>query len=74
MFSVHIIIIYRCVLEKYYTDHHDVDEDVRTLLEQGDRWVNGGMTGITRRDLSAPIDYTVDAVASKKIIYNLLVY
>ena len=47
-----------------YTDYHDVDEDLRTLLEQGGRWTNGGMAGITRREMYESSTNTLDIVAS----------
>ena len=35
-----------------YTDKHDVDEDLRTILIQGGRWNHEGDTGITFRAIA----------------------
>ena len=48
-------------LIKYYTDAHDVDEDMRTISLQGGRW-SESMTGFARRsmvDTSTATWYTV---------------
>lgn len=66
MFSVHIIITYRYILEKYYTDHHDVDEDLRTIVDYGGGCTNGTSAGITRRNPYDSSSFTWDGVASKK--------
>ena len=71
MFSVHIIIIYRYVLEKYYTDWQDVDEDIATIPGQGGYWSHGLFVGVTQRHLFDFPTNVHDIVASKKIIYNL---
>ena len=69
MFSVHIIITYRYVFEKYYTDTHDVDEDLRTIMSYG------GDCGLYWGDMESGVflhamydssTSTVDNVASKK--------
>ena len=39
MFSVHIIIICRYVFRKYYTDHHDVDEDTSHANLRGGSYI-----------------------------------
>ena len=72
MFSVHIIIIYRYILE-YYTDWQDVDEDIATIPGQGGYWSHGLFVGVTQRHLFDFPTNVHDIVASKKIIYNLLV-
>ena len=74
MFSVHIIIIYKYVLEKYYTDWQDVDEDIATIPGQGGYWSHGFFVGVTQRHLFDFPTNVHDIVASKKIIYNLLFY
>jgi len=51
-------------LIKYYTDMHDVDEDVRTGVRQGGSWGWENMAGITERSLNAPTFYVDTVVAS----------
>ena len=51
----------------YYTDIHDVDEDLRTIMHQGKRWDSGSMGGITRRDMYYSSSVAHLEVASKKI-------
>ena len=65
MFSVHIIIIYRYVLEKYYTDWQDVDEDIATIPGQGGYWSHGLFVGVTQRHLFDFPTNVHDIVASK---------
>ena len=66
MFSVHIIIIYRYVLE-YYTDWHDVDENMVTISNQGGYYSDGeSIVGIVRRNVNFDITGKGDIVASKK--------
>ena len=36
--------------KKYYTDWHDVDEDLRTIAIQGGAWTDISYAGITHRD------------------------
>lgn len=65
MFSVHIIITCRYVFRKYYTDDHDVDEDMRTICTHGGQWVNTS-AGITMRTMNDTPTSSWDHVASKK--------
>jgi len=51
----------------YYTDAHDVDEDLRTIASFAGRWIGGRGIGITLRSLvDAPTYIRVD-VASRLI-------
>ena len=52
---------------KYYTDLHDVDEDLRTIMHQGERWDSETTAGITRRDMYYSSSFAYLEVASKKI-------
>jgi len=36
---------------KYYTDHHDVDEETRTIAHCGNFWARESHAGIAHRDL-----------------------
>ena len=36
---------------KYYTDVHDVDENLRTIVNPGGDWILGGMVGIMFREM-----------------------
>lgn len=66
MFSVHIIIIYRYVFRKYYTDYHDVDEDQATIPYYGGSFGGKSDAGVVYRSpLNIP-SHTSDVVASKK--------
>lgn len=50
---------------KYYTDLHDVDEDLKTITSQGGRWGYEGMAGITRRTINDTPTSVSDVVAYK---------
>jgi hypothetical protein len=52
-------------LIKYYTDYHDVDEDLRTVTGYGGRWESGSTTGIADRNMIDPSTNAHIAVASK---------
>ena len=66
MFSVHIIIIYRYVFRKYYTDPYDVDEDMMTIVNHGGRWIVGSNAGTACRNLFNSPSTSTDNVVSKK--------
>ena len=52
----------------YYTDEHNVDEDVRTIVDQGGRHDHDTWAGIARRVMSDPPTTTwVDAAS--RLIY-----
>ena len=40
------------ILEKYYTDEHDVDEELMAIVSQGGRWHEGNRAGIALRSLN----------------------
>ena len=58
----------RRVLYIYYTDWHDVDEDVQTIAGYGGYWGNGdsGRAGVFKRDVFYTITSTIDIVASMR--------
>ena len=64
MFSVHIIITCRYVLE-YYTDWHDVDEELMTIASYGGHWDMTDWGGAVCRTVEFG-HITRDVVASKK--------
>ena len=37
---------------KYYTDHHDVDEDIRAITAQGGDWGDDIRVGVVRRTMN----------------------
>ena len=49
---------------KYYTDRHDVDEDMRTIMYQGGRWLNNTSAGITYQDTDHTSTDSFDSIAS----------
>ena len=52
-------------MQKYYTDNHDVDEDLRTITNYGGQWDYETRVGVMCRDMwysSVAID---NVVASK---------
>ena len=52
----------------YYTDMHNVDEDVLTTVEQGGRWTNGTSAGVVSRSIEDdPVDLVAGKVASRLI-------
>jgi len=51
----------------YYTDEHDVDEDLRTISAQGGEWPMGKQVGITNRHLYRSSPHTSDFAASRLI-------
>ena len=48
----------------YYTDVHDVDEDVRTIADQGGMWFDGNQVGITNRSSNEASTDAWNGVAS----------
>lgn len=51
----------------YYTDLHDVDEDLKTIARLGGRWLEErNAAGITRKDIVYSPTATIDTVASRK--------
>ena len=54
-------------MKKYYTDPHDVDEDVKSIIRLGGRWTDGAAAGITHKDIVYPDTNYSTTVASKKI-------
>ena len=51
----------------YYTDEHDVDEDLKTIMAQGGYWPDGSWAGIMLRDLSTHPTSSLNRVASRLI-------
>lgn len=49
----------------YYTDYHDVDEDMKTIASQGCRWESVELGGIHDRNLTNPEVFISDNVAYK---------
>ena len=52
---------------KYYTDYHDVDEDVRTISGCGGQWVFTIRTGVTSRYMDDSSSTISNTVASRLI-------
>ena len=48
----------------FYTDYHDVDEEMRTIPLYGAHWGDTTAVGIARRELFNAPNYSNDAVAS----------
>ena len=53
--------------KKYYTDFHDVDEDMASILAYGGFWIAGNWPGIAYRDMCDSPTNTLDIVASRLI-------
>ena len=51
----------------YYTDEHDVDENMVTIMNQSGMWLNGSMVGITIRTMNDTSTSSPDYVASSDI-------
>lgn len=51
----------------YYTDQHNVDEDLRTISNYGDAWAMGNWAGVTRRTMNDSPTTTLDDAASRLI-------
>ena len=51
----------------YYTDYHDVDENLMTIASQGCGWMTVEHGGIHDRNLMNPEVFTSDNVASRLI-------
>ena len=49
-----------------YTDHHDVDEELKTFVRQGGQWPEGSLEGITYRYIFNSSSYAADDVALMK--------
>ena len=52
---------------KYYTDAHDVDEDLRTISFHGGMFIDGRQAGVTQRYTRSDVPHSSDAVASSDI-------
>ena len=50
--------------KKYYTDYHDVDEELRTIIPQGGSWWENDGVGVAFRRMIDPPTITHDDVAS----------
>ena len=50
----------------YYTDLHDVDEDIRTISNYGGRWLTETNAGVAYRDIRYDPTSAFDTVASLK--------
>ena len=50
----------------YYTDQHDVDEDLTAIAEQSGQWSDITQTGIALRNISSRPTAAGGSVASKK--------
>ena len=57
---------------RYYTDAHNVDEDMTTISVQGGSWNYGTATGITQRELMSDTSASGDNVASYAYDHHLL--
>jgi len=55
------------ILGRYYTDSHDVDEDLKTIIRHGGYWIDGSNAGITHRNLYSAPTSSWDIVASRLI-------
>jgi len=49
---------------KYYTDSHNVDEDLTTITRLGGHWNHSGPAGIALRSLDNSPTVSFDTVAS----------
>lgn len=61
-----VVLLCAGILERYYTDSHNVDEDLRTITYQGGRWLAVSTGGITMREMYDSPTSSGDYVASKK--------
>ena len=52
---------------KYYTDEHNVDEDLRTIAKQGARYEDPDYAGIFKRNLNRDEFYSASSVASSNM-------
>ena len=59
---------------KYYTDWHEVDEDLTTILIQGGGWFDNIIGGITQRNMwwfsSQLADYVASSTVKILILYG----
>ena len=51
----------------YYTDEHNVDEDLRTIAKQGARYEDPDYAGIFKRNLNRDEFYSASSVASSNM-------
>ena len=54
-------------LIKYYTDEHNVDEDLRTIAKQGARYEDPDYAGVFKRNLNRNEFYLASSVASSNM-------
>ena len=60
-------------LIKYYTDHHNVDEDLATIADVGGWWSHSDMAGITYRTMNNSSPDLLDGVASSNMRNSLII-
>ena len=60
------------ILGRYYTDYHNVDEDMVTITSYGGNWDWASDTGITLRYVQDTPSHTSDVVASSDMKNSLI--
>ena len=55
------------ILGRYYTDWHNVDEDLISIPDYGGPWREGSNTGVTQRYMDCPLCLEASNVASRLI-------
>ena len=58
----------------FYTDWHEVDEDLRTICKCGGRWGAESSEGVTYRQMDSNSTHTSDIVASMRRHWKLIKY
>ena len=61
-------------LIKYYTDLHDVDESMMTIVHHGGEWWRGSNAGITHRDVAGEPSTISDVAASRRRHLKMFIY
>ena len=57
-----------------YTDHHDVDEEMRTIVRHGGWYVDGNLSGFTCRFMRETPTNTSESVASSNMKNSQILY
>ena len=62
-----IVLFCAVILGRYYTDYHDVDEEIVTIVLHGAGWYDSTSAGVTLRCLFRPYSHISVNVASSNM-------
>ena len=62
-----IVLFCAVILGRYYTDYHDVDEEIVTIVPQGGQWDYENSVGVMCRDICDSLSHVTYHVASSNM-------